>query len=108
MKKSCFFLANSDEIGLSEDQTKQIKAIKMEAKKDAIRTEAGMKIVMIDMMAKLHESPMDVAALEKMIDDVSVGMAETGKKAVQSLADLKGALTPEQMAKAKELWKEKA
>lgn len=105
MKKSCFLLGNAEEIGLSDDQVKKIKTIKMDAKKQMILGEAQMKIAFIDMTAKLHEEKLDLEGLNKMVDDFSAGMAESTKKTIQSYADLKGILTDEQMKKAKEVWK---
>lgn len=107
MKKAHFLLDNSDAIGLSADQVTAIKGIKMQAKKSAIQQEAGMKIFMLDMESKLGEETLDVAGISAMIDKGSSEMASGGKQTVQLYAQLKAVLTPEQLAKAKEIWKKK-
>lgn len=105
MKKSKFFLSNADQIGLNEEQVNKIKAIQMDTKKDAIRGKADMQIAFLDLEAKLHENPLDMKGLNEMADNFSTGMAAGLKKMIQRLADLKAILTPEQMEKAKKLWK---
>ena len=104
MKKAKFFLKNAKEIGLSDEQVAQIKAIKMETKKTSIRTEAEMKIGMMEMEAKLSEPAVDVEGLNAMIDQAVAGMATGGKASVATYAKLKAVLSEAQMAKAKEIW----
>jgi len=104
MKKAKFFLKNAKEIGLSDDQVAQIKAIKLDTKKTSIRTEAEMKIGMMDMEAKLSEPKVDVEGLNAMIDQGMAGMATGAKASVATYAKLKAVLTEAQMTKAKEIW----
>lgn len=104
MKKAHFFLSNSDEIGLSEEQVAKIKAIKWDAKKQMIRAGAEMEIGMMEMEAKLSEPTVDVEGLNAMIDKGTAEWAAGGKKMVAAYAELKGVLTAEQMEKAKAIW----
>jgi hypothetical protein len=105
MKKACFFASNAEEIGLSDEQVLNIKKIGMEAKKQAILGKAQMEVAFLDMKAKLHEPKVDVEGLNQMVDQFSAGMADSTKKTIQAYAELKSTLTPEQMAKAKQIWK---
>ncbi len=105
MKKAHFFLKNADEIGLSEAQTAEIKAIKMEAKKASIRQAAEMQVFEMDLMEKMGATPLDVEGLNAMIDQASAGFASSAKASVASYAKLKAVLTEEQTKKAKEIWK---
>ena len=104
MKKAGFFLSNAKEIGLSDEQVAQIKAIKTDTKKAYIRTEAEMQVFEIDMNAKLSEPKVDVDGLNSMIDQAMAGWSTGAKKSIADYAKLKAVLNEEQMAKAKEIW----
>lgn len=107
MKKACFYLENQDELGLSEEQVKSVKDIKMWFKKQMIRGQADMQIMMLDMNAKLSEETVDVEGTGVMIDEWMAGMAKEAKASLEAYAKLKAVLTPDQHAKAKEIWKKK-
>ena len=107
MKKGKFFLAHETELGLSEEQVDQIKAIKLDTKKAAARQKAEHEIFMLDMESKLSETAVDVDGISRMIDEQIPMMTQGAKKTVEDFAKLKAVLTPEQLAKAKELWKAK-
>jgi chorismate synthase len=107
LKKAKFFLENQTEIGLSEDQLSQIKAIKMQTKKSAIKAKAEMEIFEMDMSEKMSQSKVDVDALGAMVDQMSAGMSTGAKASIADYAKLKSILSEQQMAKAKEIWKKK-
>jgi hypothetical protein len=107
MKKSCFLLGNAEELGLSDDQMKKIKSIKMETKKQYILTKAQMEAGFIDLKMKLHEDTLDMEGLNAMADQFAAGFADATKKAIQNYAALKGVVTADQMAKAKKMWMKK-
>lgn len=104
MKKAEFFLANQQQIGLSAEQVGQIKALKTEEQKAYIRAMADMQVLHIDIDAKMSEPKVDVAAISALIDTGMTGMTAGAKATVNRYAQLKGVLTDEQMAKAKEIW----
>lgn len=107
LKKADFFLDNQTEIGLSDEQVKQIKDLQLWGKKQAIMGEAGMKTMALEVKSKLSEKKIDVDALNAMIDQ---GMAEWGKSAKETLNNyvkLKAILSEEQMEKAKAVWMKK-
>ena len=104
-KKSHFFLENAQEIGLSDEQVTAIKAMKTQVKKWEIQQMAGMQIGMMDMEEKLHANPVDVEGLNAMIDQGMADMGKGAKELVATYAKLKAVLTPEQMTKAKAIWK---
>src|SRR3989338_10203110 len=105
MKKAHFYLENAQEIGLSDDQIAQIKAIKIDAKKAAIRQGADMEIFELDIKEKMSAPAVDVEGLNAMIDQVSADMASSAKTSVASYAKLKAVLSADQVKKAKEIWK---
>jgi hypothetical protein len=104
IEKAKFFLKNAAELGLSEEQTQAIKTIKVEAKKAAIRQEAEMEMFMMDVESKLADPVVDVEGLGAMFDTASAGMSTEAKGMIAQYAKLKGILSKEQMAKAKEIW----
>lgn len=105
MKKAGFYLENADAIGLTDDQVNQIKAIKMDAKKEMILGGAQMEVAMLDMESKMYGDPIDTAALEQLIDKNMAAMSAGAKKMVQQYAALKQVLNADQKKKAKEVWK---
>lgn len=104
MKKAKFFLKNQKEIGLSEDQVAQIKAIKMDTKKSSLRQSAEMEIFKMDIEDKLSDPKLDVEGLNSMLDQASSGWGTGAKASVATYVKLKAVLNEQQMAKAKEIW----
>lgn len=105
MKKAGFYLENAEAIGLSDDQVNQIKAIKLDAKKEMILGGAQMQVAMLEMESKLKSDTVDVEAFGQMIDKNLAEMGAGAKKMVQFYAALKQILTVDQKKKAKEIWK---
>lgn len=108
MKKAAFILDNKETLSLSADQVKTVKALKHEVEKASVRQNADMQIFMLDIMAKLHEEPIDVEGANAIIDKGSAGMSEGVKSIVAAYAKLKDTLTAEQVAKAKQLHSKKS
>ncbi len=104
-QKVCWILEHKDELGLTDDQIAQIKALDLEVEKNSIRGMAEMQIFALEMENRLGQDKVDVEALESMIDSGMAGMALGAKSTVKAYADLKAIITPEQKAKAMELKK---
>ncbi len=104
MKKAHFFLENQKELGLSEEQAAKIKSLKMEAKKNYIRQSAEMQVFQIDIHEKMSQPKIDLEGLNAMIDKGMAEMSTSAKASVAAYAELKGVLSEDQMAKAKQLW----
>ena len=96
-------LEHSKDLGLSADQVKAIREIKIEAKKFNIRMKAEMEIMEIDMKSKLWADEFDAEGLKKMIDGMAAGMPEGGKKTVDLYAKFRSTLKADQWQKLKEL-----
>ena len=94
-------LEHQKSLGLTADQVKTIRGIKMDQVKKSIRQMAEMQIMMIDMKSKLNAEPLDVEGLNAMIDQGSAGMAAGAKETVSDYAKLLSVLTPEQLEKLK-------
>ncbi len=98
---------NKEEIGLTEDQRKQIESLKMELRKDNIKKKAELEILKIDIGSLMHKDQIDVAAVNKLIDQkYEIKKAKT-KKGVESFVKLKKIITKDQMTKLKNLKKGK-
>lgn len=104
-KKVCWVLEHKEELGLSDEQVARIKALDLEVEKNSIRGMAEMQIFALEIENRLSQDVVDVQALESMIDSGMAGMALGAKATIKAYAELKSVATPEQKAKAKELYK---
>lgn len=107
-KKAHMILMNQEELGLTDDQAKQIKDLKINTKKSVIKTNAEIELITLDAKVLLYEDKIDTKKLDALIDKKYDIKKEKAKTLVQSMATLKGFLTPEQMSKLKELYKQSA
>ena len=107
MKKAKFLLSNQEEIGLSEEQIRNIKALKVDVKKLLVRQTAEMEVFNIDLYAKMSEPKVDVEGINAMIDAATVGMVQETKTVVEKYAQLKAVLSDDQWVKAKAVWAKK-
>jgi len=99
-----FIMENSDELGLSDKQLEDIKALKVAAKKDMIRKKAEIDILAVDLESELHKDTIDKGVVNALIDKKYDLKKDLKKALVGAYADLKNILTPEQKNKMKELW----
>ncbi|MFH1552248.1 MAG: hypothetical protein ABID83_01225 [Candidatus Omnitrophota bacterium] len=103
--KAKFILQNEDELGLSDKQVEKIKALKFETKRELVKRDAEIDLVMIDIKEKLYMDKVDVPGMNALIDKKYEMKKEKAKYLVKQYADLKAILTDEQMDKMKALWK---
>ncbi len=105
--KVYFLFQNKAELGLTEDQLNQIKDIKFDVKRMMIDTEAKKDLAMLDINQELHKDQPDVNKIDSFIDQKHTAKAAFTKNLVRSILNTKAILTPEQQAKAKELYYKK-
>ena len=105
--KAHFILTNQQEIGLSEDQVKTIKSLKLETKKSLLRQNVEIEVLALDIKAKLWEHPLDQESINKLIDQKYELKKAKAKSLVDAYAKLRATLTEEQMKKGKEIWMQK-
>ena len=105
--KAHFYLEKADELGLTEEQTQKIKALKTETKKELIRRDADIEIAALDFKEALDEPQINVESVNSLVDQKYEATKAKIKYLVQAFANLKGALTPEQETKVKDLWRAK-
>ena len=103
--KAHFILENEEELGLTAEQVGKIGDLKLQTKKALIKKEADIKVLALDVMAKLHADTIDTKAVSELIDKKYELKKEEAKLVVESIASLKGILTDEQTKKLKDLWK---
>jgi hypothetical protein len=104
-KKACWMMAHKEDLALTDDQMSKIKVIEMDAQKSSIRGMAEMKVFGLELESHMSQSPVNVEAIESMIDSGMAGMATSAKAAVKAYAELQTILTDDQITKAKELKK---
>ncbi|MCA9395377.1 MAG: Spy/CpxP family protein refolding chaperone [Candidatus Omnitrophica bacterium] len=105
--KTHFLLKHQDELGLSEDQVKQIKKLKLSTKKAVIAKEAEIDIVTVDLHAVLWEESPDAAAVRSLVSKKYDLKKEKALTVTDAFLQLKTVLTAEQKEKAKAVWKKK-
>ncbi len=103
--KAHFFLKNKEELGLTDEQVKEIKDLKIAAKKAKIANKAEIASLDVDIKAKMWESPMDTAATDELIDRKYELKKEKAKASIRTHARLRNILTEEQKQKMKGLRK---
>lgn len=103
MMKTRFLLELKTDIGLTEDQVKAIKDLKLQVEKDSIRQNADMKTFMLDLHSKLVEDTVDVKETSYLIDKGFAAASTAAKLNLEAYAKLKSLLSSEQIAKMKEL-----
>lgn len=104
-KKAHFILENKEELGLSDKQVEQVKDLKLKTKKDLIGKKAELEILGLDIKAAMWNDPLDVNAVNKLIDKKYDIKKEKEKSLIGAYAALKGLLTEEQKEKMKGLFK---
>ena len=107
LMKSHFLLENKTDLGLTDDQVKTIKALKLQVEKTNVTQNADKEIFMLDINSKLMDDKVDVEGAGALIDKGFAAMAQSTKSNLDAYAKLKALLTPEQLTKMKDLWKNK-
>lgn len=98
-------LRNEEELGLSGEQVKQLKELKVATKKDLVRKNADIDILAIDIKSKLWGETIDVEGVNALIDRKYEIKKAKAKSLVAACVALKGILTDEQLKKFKSLKK---
>ncbi|MBD3427112.1 MAG: hypothetical protein GF409_07790 [Candidatus Omnitrophica bacterium] len=103
-KKAKFLLMYEDELGLSDGQIKQIKDIKVKAKKYLIDKKAEIYKIKVDIKDAMYEDDIDTGKINKLIDKKYDIKKEKAKYLVNSYVLLKNTLNDDQKEKAKDIW----
>ncbi|NQU94853.1 MAG: Spy/CpxP family protein refolding chaperone [Candidatus Omnitrophica bacterium] len=103
--KAHMILVNKEELGLSDNQVKKIKDLKLKTKKDVIRKKAEIDILALDIKMAMYGDTIDTDAVNKLIDKKYEIKKEKTKSLVAAYATLKDTLTDDQKAKLKDIYK---
>lgn len=106
-KKVKFVSKHEDELALTEEQKKSIKDIKTALKKSLIEQEAKVETVKLDIHEGLYERPVNVEALNALVDQKYEAKKAASKSLIKAFADFKNVFTDQQYETMKKLWKEK-
>ncbi|MFC1666438.1 Spy/CpxP family protein refolding chaperone [Candidatus Omnitrophota bacterium] len=102
--KAGLILKNQEDLGLSDEQAKKIKELKIATKKDLIRKKADIDILAIDIKSKLWEETVDINAINALIDKKYEIKKIKAKSLIAACAALKEILTKEQVKKLRTLY----
>ena len=104
--KAHFIMENKEALGLAQDKVTAIKSLKLETKKMLIKQGAEVQVLELDIKSKLHASPADVEALNKLVDEQAELKKTMAKSLVEAISKLKGTLTKDQTEKLHTLWED--
>jgi hypothetical protein len=106
-KKAGFLMRNQEEIGLTEEQIKDIKILKMDIKKALIMKKAEIEVKAIDIKSMLWQDEINIKKINKLIDEKYEIKKGKTKLLVKAYTDIKGMLTAEQKIAMKVVWEKK-
>ncbi|MFH1577829.1 MAG: Spy/CpxP family protein refolding chaperone [Candidatus Omnitrophota bacterium] len=106
--KAHFILENKEGLGLSEEQVKKIKDLKLETQKGLILKDAEIDIVALDIKDGLYQDTVNASAVNKLIDKKYELKKQKAQSLVSAYAALKNILTDEQKEKMSELFEKSA
>ena len=105
MSKAYMILKNKDALGLTDEQVKQVKDLKLKLKKDEIAQNAEIETVALDIKSQLWEDTINTEAINALIDKKYELKKAKAKSSVAAYAQLKNILSQAQRDKLKELYK---
>jgi hypothetical protein len=94
-------LENQDELKLSDEEARKVRDLKIRTKKDLIKDTADIDLLVVDIIAELHNEKMDLAQINKLIDKKYDLKKESMKKLTEAFAQVKKSLSAEQMKRVK-------
>lgn len=92
-------LENQLELGLSAENFRKVKELKINTKKSLIKSTAEIDTIAVDIMAKMWEDSADMAEISKLLDRKYTLKKESMKELLSAFLDLKKMLSKEQLFK---------
>ncbi|MFP4473358.1 MAG: hypothetical protein ACLFPX_05730 [Candidatus Omnitrophota bacterium] len=105
-KKADLIKEYQEKIGVSDEKVKEVRQIRSNLKKTISQKKSQVETVMVDIEDMLDEDAVDVKKVNSLIDKKYEAKKEKMKAEVKAYADLKNALSEDQMKKLKKVWKE--
>lgn len=94
-------LGGAKEMGLSEDQVKQLKGIQLDLDRTRIKTEADIKIAEREARALMDDNASDLSSIESKLKESASQQVSLRVAAVKAKRDAMAVLTPEQSIRVK-------
>jgi len=89
-------------LGLSDQQTDALKAIRIRVTKDTIKKRADLQLARVDLREILQKDPVDMKAVEASLKKVESARTDLKLTHIKAWQEMKAVLTPEQRKKLKE------
>ena len=105
LHKARVIMMKASELGLSDAQAQKIKDLEYSVKKSAIKDDADIASLALDIKQGLMKDDIDVNVVGGLIDQKYKIKAKKAKEDVEALANLKMILTPDQTKKLKDMCK---
>jgi Spy/CpxP family protein refolding chaperone len=96
-------LSLRDELGLTDDQVKRLRELRMDREKQAINDRATVEILELELRELLFEEDVDIKAVDTKIDRIASLNAKMHKDRIHGMLDSRKVLTAEQQKKMKDL-----
>lgn len=95
-------LGGAKEMGLSEDQVKQLKGIQLDLDRTRIKAEADIKISEREARALMDDDSSDLSSIEAKLKESASQQVSLRVAAVKAKRDAMAVLTPEQSTRVKQ------
>lgn len=92
-----------EQLGLTDDQVKQLHALRVEGAKNAIRSRADVEVKRLELRELLQADQPDRAAIDRKLRELSDARYTAQKQRIDQRLAMRDILTPEQRSKMKEL-----
>ena len=98
-------LENHEELGLTDENVKKVRELKIGTKKSLIRNTAEAELITVDIIASLYTDKPDLVEINKLIDK-KFDIKKAGmKKLIAAFVGIKKLLSKEQMKQMKAMCK---
>lgn len=104
--KAHLILENEGELGLTDTQKEEIRALKHNVKKSMVKQNAEIEILGLDISEQMHGTAIDLAAVNILVDQQYELEKAKAKSLILAITKLKQTLTEEQYGKLKGLYKQ--
>ena len=98
-------LENYEELGLTDEDAKKVRELKIGTKKSLIRNTAEAELLTVDIIAKLYENKPDLVEINKLLDKKFDVKKAGMKKLLAAFVGIKKLLSKEQMKQMKAICK---
>lgn len=106
LKSAGFYLKFDEKIGLSESQIEELKTIRDDSEKTAIRMKAEIKTLMVDLKSMLGEDSIDLTRAKSLIKKFADLKAELHFARLEASVKAREVLTAKQLEKIESLMEE--